>query len=70
MAHQNEPRYMRHVHKQHVEIVELLLARGANVNSINRLGRTPLYYAKELPEPGNPLLEEILRAAGALFDPK
>ena len=29
----------------HVEIVELLLAKGANIDQVNHLGQTPLWIA-------------------------
>ena len=31
----------------HVEIVKLLLERGANPNAKNNIGRTPLHYAAQ-----------------------
>jgi ankyrin repeat protein len=45
-----------------MDIVELLIAEGANVNARDGAGRTPLWYAKD---EGNTEVVELLLKHGA-----
>ena len=48
------------VYHDHLEIVRLLIAHGADVNLANKLGQRPLFFAA-----GNPEMQLLLVAAGA-----
>jgi ankyrin repeat protein len=48
----------------HLEVVQLLLAKGAKVNHLDKLGMTPLLYAASI-DFGNTAVVEKLLAAGA-----
>jgi ankyrin repeat protein len=58
--HQGTPLHMA-VLKGQATVVKMLLSKGAEINSKNALGKTPLDYAIE---EGNKTLQAIVKAAG------
>jgi hypothetical protein len=45
-------------------VAALLLGSKANVNAVDKFGKTPLKYAMEVFEVNGPKVVELLRAAG------
>mmetsp|Transcript_39393 Transcript_39393/g.92606 ORF Transcript_39393/g.92606 Transcript_39393/m.92606 type:complete len:112 (-) Transcript_39393:15-350(-) len=63
------PTLHRAVSNGHVEMTQVLLAAGADVNARNVDGKTPLHFAVNLKD-GRVELVQILLAAGADVDSK
>jgi ankyrin repeat protein len=59
----------RAVLNNEVEMARLLIARGANVNSVDKLGMTPLLWAAAM-DFGDTAMSELLLAAGAAREAK
>lgn len=47
-----------------MELVEILIGNGADINATDNIGNTPLHYAKE--GAGRPKLAAFLESKGAL----
>ena len=52
-------RYLDMNQNNTVQLVELLITKGANVNAVNDQGRTPLYLLHSSGMPGNPAAEAV-----------
>ncbi len=48
-----------------LDVVKYLVENGSDINDVTEEGHTPLYYAKQNLEPGNPLIE-YLESLGAV----